>query len=43
MMLYVGDQDQLLVDFRAALKDAGIDNIVAEKQSQLDAYLAAKQ
>ena len=42
LMLNVGDQDTLLAEFRAALKDAGIDTIVAAKQEQLDKYLASK-
>jgi putative aldouronate transport system substrate-binding protein len=39
----VGDTDLLLTEFRAALKEAGIDLVTAEKQRQLDAWLAAKQ
>lgn len=34
------DPDQELDNFRQALKSAGIDEIVTEKQSQLDAWLA---
>ncbi len=36
------DIDETLAVFQQALKDAGIDKIVAEKQAQLDAWLAAK-
>ena len=36
------DIDEILPVFQKALKDAGIDAIVAEKQAQLDAWLAAK-
>lgn len=36
------DVDENLPKFRAALKAAGIDEIVAEKQRQLDAWLAAR-
>ena len=36
------DVDEILPVFQKALKDAGIDAIVAEKQAQLDAWLAAK-
>lgn len=31
--------DETLEEFRAALRDAGIDSIIAEKQAQLDAWL----
>ncbi len=34
------DVDTVLPEFRAALKDAGIDRVIAEKQAQLDAWLA---
>lgn len=34
--------DEVLPVFQKALRDAGIDQIVAEKQAQLDAWLAAK-
>ncbi len=36
------DVGEILPVFQKALKDAGIDAIVAEKQAQLDAWLAAK-
>ena len=36
------DIDSVLPVFQQALHDAGIDNIIAEKQSQLDAWLASK-
>lgn len=36
------DVDTVLPEFQQALKDAGIDKIVAEKQAQLDAWLAAQ-
>ncbi|HNX61323.1 MAG TPA: ABC transporter substrate-binding protein [Candidatus Limiplasma sp.] len=42
LMLGMGD-DQMLADFQADLKKAGVDDIIAEKQKQLDAWLAAKQ
>jgi putative aldouronate transport system substrate-binding protein len=35
----VMDPDQYLPEFNKALKDAGIDKVIAEKQAQLDAYL----
>ncbi|MDO5422418.1 MAG: ABC transporter substrate-binding protein [Eubacteriales bacterium] len=34
------DVDEVLPKFQQALKDAGIDRIIAEKQAQLDAWLA---
>lgn len=37
------DVDTVLPEFQQALKDAGIDTIVAEKQSQLDAWLAEQE
>lgn len=36
------DIDATLPEFQAALKKAGIDDIIAEKQAQLDAWLASK-
>ncbi len=36
------DIDSALADFQAALKRAGIDEIIAEKQAQLDAWLKSK-
>lgn len=36
------DIDQVLPVFQQALRDAGIDDIIAEKQAQLDAWLASK-
>jgi putative aldouronate transport system substrate-binding protein len=36
------DIDSTLPDFQNALKKAGIDEIIAEKQKQLDAWLATK-
>ena len=36
------DIDSVLPVFQQALRDAGIDNIIAEKQAQLDAWLASK-
>ncbi len=36
------DIDSTLPDFQKALKKAGIDEIIAEKQKQLDAWLAGK-
>ncbi|PWM75610.1 MAG: hypothetical protein DBX59_01120 [Bacillota bacterium] len=36
------DIDEVLPVFQQALHDAGIDDIIAEKQAQLDAWLAAK-
>ncbi len=41
LMLGMGD-DQMLANFQADLKKAGVDDIIAEKQKQLDAWLAAK-
>ena len=37
------DVDTVLPEFQQALKDAGIDTIIAEKQSQLDAWLAEQE
>jgi len=34
------DVDSVLPEFRQALKDAGIDKVIAEKQRQLDEWLA---
>jgi len=36
------DIDEVLPVFQQALRDAGIDAVIAEKQSQLDKWLAAK-
>ena len=36
------DPETALPEFRQALKDAGYDDILAEKQKQLDAWLAAQ-
>ena len=36
----VEDFDATLAQFQQALRDAGIDEIVAAKQEQLDAFLA---
>ncbi len=36
------DIDETLPEFQQALKDAGIDDIIAEKQAQLDEWLASK-
>lgn len=36
------DIDSTLADFQAALKDAGVDDIIAEKQAQLDTWLNSK-
>ena len=36
------DIDEILPVFQQALHDAGIDDIIAEKQAQLDAWLASK-
>jgi putative aldouronate transport system substrate-binding protein len=36
------DPDKKIPEFAAKLKSAGIDKIIAEKQKQLDAFLAAK-
>ena len=36
------DIDEVLPQFQQALHDAGIDAIIAEKQKQLDAWLASK-
>lgn len=37
------DPETYLPEFIAALKDAGIDTVIAEKQKQLDAFLAANK
>ncbi len=37
------DVDTVLPEFRQALKDAGIDKVIGEKQRQLDAWLAAQE
>ena len=37
------DIDSTLPEFQQALRDAGVDTIVAAKQAQLDAWLAAKE
>ena len=37
------DPEKALPDFIAALKDAGIDNIIAENQRQFDAWLEAQE
>ena len=37
------DIDSILPEFQNALKNAGVDTIVAEKQAQLDAWLAEKE
>ena len=42
IMLGETDIDKALPEFQQALKDAGIDDIIAEKQAQLDAWLASK-
>lgn len=42
MMYGEVDIDSTLPQFQEALKNAGIDQIIAEKQSQLDAWLAKK-
>ena len=34
------DYEEVLPQFLAALEDAGIDKIIAEKQAQLDAWAA---
>ena len=36
------DVDSTLEAFNAALKDAGVEQIIAEMQSQIDAWLATK-
>ena len=43
LLLNIGNQDELLKEFRKKLHDSGIDEIVQEKQRQLDEYLASKQ
>lgn len=40
LLLNVGDTDALYEEFLSALKDAGIDDIIADKQEQLDAWKA---
>ena len=40
LMLDIGDTDALLDAFLQDLKNAGVDDIIAEKQAQLDAWLA---
>lgn len=42
MMYGETDIDAALPEFQQALKNAGIDDIIAEKQAQLDAWLASK-
>lgn len=42
IMLGLGDTDALLAEFRAELKAAGIDTIIAEKQAQLNDWAATK-
>ncbi len=37
------DPDEAIPEFVKALKDAGVDTVVAEKQKQLDAWIAANQ
>ena len=37
-----GDPEELLPQFLEALDDAGINDVIAAKQEQLDAFLAAK-
>ena len=37
-----GDPEELLPQFLEALDDAGIDDVIAAKQEQLDAFLAEK-
>lgn len=37
------DVDTILPEFQQALKDAGIDKVIAEKQRQLDEWLAAQK
>ncbi|MFC5530679.1 ABC transporter substrate-binding protein [Cohnella yongneupensis] len=43
--LYTGsvDPEEAMAKYTAKLKDAGVDKIIAEKQKQLDAYLASKK
>lgn len=38
IVLGLGDTEKLMAEFRADLKAAGIDTIIAEKQAQLDAW-----
>ena len=40
LMLNLGDQDALYAEFLAALDAAGLQDIIAEKQAQLDAWAA---
>lgn len=35
--------EEIMPEFIAALKDAGIDEVIAANQAQLDAWFAAKQ
>lgn len=42
LMLNIGDTEQMLADFLSELEDSGIGDIIAEKQSQLDAWAAAQ-
>ena len=37
------DVDEVLPKFQQALKDAGIDRVIEEKQKQIDEWLAAKE
>ena len=41
IVLGLGDTEKLMAEFRAELKAAGIDTIIAEKQAQLDAWAQA--
>ena len=43
LMLDIGDTDALYKEFLDALDRAGIDDIIAEKQAQLDAWAAQKK
>ena len=42
LLLALGDTDALYSEFLAALEKAGIDDVIAEKQSQLNAWLETK-
>lgn len=42
MMLNIGDTEQMLADFLSELENAGIEDIIAEKQAQLDAWASAQ-
>lgn len=42
MMLHIGDTEQMHADFLSELESAGIGDIIAEKQAQLDAWAAAQ-